>query len=155
MPVVFSLKISVRHFFFSAYLRYIFNRSPAKSADSSPPAPARISSNTFLESRGSLGSRSSFSLFSADSFCFSNDCNSSLASSFMSSSPELSNCLVDSIFLSRSLYVWYVRARDSISFFSLMYLVYVFGSLKTSGSVNKELSWLYRCKTFSMFSNIL
>ena len=42
-PVIFELIISVFQPFLSAYLQYILNNSPAKSAASSPPAPPLIS----------------------------------------------------------------------------------------------------------------
>jgi hypothetical protein len=51
----------------SANLLYIRNSSPAKSAASSPPVPALISSTTFFSSFGSLGTsrilRSAMSAF--------------------------------------------------------------------------------------------
>jgi hypothetical protein len=51
---------STRHFRRSAKRVYIRNRSLAKSAASSPPVPARISSRMLLSSLGSLGSSRSF-----------------------------------------------------------------------------------------------
>src|SRR5205823_8195588 len=49
----------------SAYRRYIRSRSPANSADSSPPSPALISRITSLPSSGSRGASSSASLSSS------------------------------------------------------------------------------------------
>ena len=54
LPVRLELKTSTFHFFSSAYLEYIRNKSFEKSAASSPPVPARISTITFRSSRGSL-----------------------------------------------------------------------------------------------------
>ena len=46
---------SIRQRWRSAYFAYIRNRSAAKRAASSPPAPARISTKTLFSSAGSLG----------------------------------------------------------------------------------------------------
>ena len=60
-PVSFSFNISNFQCFFSAYIVYILNNVPAKSAASSPPAPALISHIMFLSSSGSFGISKTFS----------------------------------------------------------------------------------------------
>ena len=66
----------------SAYREYMRKSSAAKSAASSPPVPARISTMTLFSSLGSLGSSSSFSSRSTISLratsCFSSSCASLL-----------------------------------------------------------------------------
>ena len=54
-PVGWLSITSTFHFWRSEYFVYIRARSAAKSPASSPPAPARISTKTFLSSLGSFG----------------------------------------------------------------------------------------------------
>src|SRR5437667_2163791 len=59
-PVALASITSTRHRWRSAYFVYMRLSSAAKRAASSPPAPARISTNTFFSLFGSRGSRSRF-----------------------------------------------------------------------------------------------
>src|SRR5213594_3047739 len=71
----------------SAYFVYIRARSAANSAASSPPAPARISTKTFLSSFGSLGSTSVLSSSSSPVCRADSSSISAWASSASSRSP--------------------------------------------------------------------
>ena len=122
-PVSFSSMISVFQFFESAYMEYILRRSLPKSAASSPPVPALISSITFFSSRGSLGIRSIFSCSSSLFISSSRSDISSFARSFISSSPPAP---ARSSFASKSsclcfLNELYVLTIGSISLISFMY----------------------------------
>ena len=79
-------------------------RSAANSAASSPPVPALISMMTFLSSRGSLGTRSTFSFSSDAVFFTAREASSSFAISFSSSSAEPSaSSVLETISASRAL----------------------------------------------------
>ena len=78
---------SIRQPFRSANLLYIRNSSPANSAASSPPVPARISSMTFFSSFGSFGMSRTFSSASRASRLAPSDFSSVRARSRMSASP--------------------------------------------------------------------
>ena len=84
--VIFWLMTSVDHPRFSAYRVYIRSRSPAKSAASSPPAPALIS---MIVSRASSGSRGISAVRSFSSSCGS--CASSRAASAAKPSSSAAN----------------------------------------------------------------
>ena len=90
IPLSFTLISSLFQRFLSANLLYIRNRSAAKSAASSPPAPARISTNTFFSSLGSFGRSKSFNSFSSSGICFFASARSSFKSSRISSSRSCS-----------------------------------------------------------------
>ena len=68
----------------SPYLMYMRIRSPANKADSSPPVPARISTNALRSSSGSLGNNKRCSSSSSRSKSACASLTSSLAISCMS-----------------------------------------------------------------------
>ena len=118
------------------YFWYILKRSPAKSAASSPPVPARISMITSRESSSSLGSRSILSSCSSSGSCSSIVCRSSLARSVSSASSPAAMSFSSSSRWWRS--DSYCSALSSISLRSLysrLSLRKSFWSPITSGSV--------------------
>ena len=82
---------------FSAKREYIRNKSPAKIADSSPPAPALISIITSRSSFGSRGSNNSSSLSAAEFLVTSSAANSdaNVGSASASSLPALKSSSAD------------------------------------------------------------
>ena len=86
IPVPLLAIISRDQLFRSAYLLYIRKRSAANKAASSPPVPARISTIVFLSSLGSRGISKTFNSFPKSANSCSILGNSSIASSFNSSS---------------------------------------------------------------------
>ncbi len=101
-PFSLTFRTSTRQPWRSAYLEYMRNRSAAKSAASSPPAPARISSTTFFASLGSFGTSSTrISARSASrraSRLWSSSCASSrMSGSFISPSVAVS-CSTTSLY---------------------------------------------------------
>ena len=76
---------------------YILNRSPANSAASSPPVPARISISTFLASSGSFGISAIFISSSSCGCSSSFIASSSRAISFISGSLSLARISLASL----------------------------------------------------------
>ena len=95
----------------SAYLLYIRNSSPANSAASSPPVPARISRTMFFSSFGSFGMSSTFSSATSASRLATSDLSSSRASSRMSASPAATS---SSVWPMSRTSVLYSRKRSTI-----------------------------------------
>ena len=91
MPFSFEFIVSTFQWFDSANLQYIRYKSAANNAASSPPAPARISTITFLSSFGSFGRSKMRSSFSMSSIFPLHSLSSSFASSLISSSVSSSS----------------------------------------------------------------
>ena len=94
-PNPFSLTeiISVFQCCVSAYIQYILYNSAANKAASSPPAPPRISTTTFLSSFSSFGRSKIFNFSSNSVICSFASFISSLASSLISSSDSSSKIM--------------------------------------------------------------
>ena len=88
IPISFEAINSLSQLYFSEKCEYNRNRSAANKAASSPPVPALISKIMFLLSSGSFGNNFILRSFSRSNFLFLLSVNSSIASSFNSSSSE-------------------------------------------------------------------
>ena len=114
---------------------YALNKSPANSAASSPPVPARISKNIFLSSFGSFG-RSKILISSSS---FSLEISKFLSSSFASSpsSESSSKALFSSMSFRICRYFFAAVATGSIddcsfeSFVIFSISFAIFGSLRS------------------------
>ncbi len=137
MPFSLALITSTFQRLFSANFEYIRNKSAAKRAASSPPAPPRISTITFLLSFGSFGSISILSSCSHKLAFSLHVLSSSLASSFNSSSLSSSSIArLSSIPSFAALYSLYLLTIGTSSLCSLISSLYLFWSAITSCSVS-------------------
>ena len=127
-PIPFSLTLisSTFHLNWSTYFWYILYTSYANRAASSPPAPARISTITFLESLGSFGSRRILSSCSMVSrFAFASFISSFAISRSSSSLSSSRISRLSSMVVFASLYSWYfstIGERSLCSFMSFLNL---------------------------------
>ena len=137
MPVSLKVITSIFQPWRSAKRLYMRNSSPAKSAASSPPVPARISSRTFFSSFGSLGSSRTFSSpWSASSFG-SSSLSSSFASAAMSASPDWISSRDPSACAATRLYSRYLSTTGSSSDSALACSRYFVASLWTAGFASR------------------
>ena len=120
IPFSFEFIVSTFQWLLSANLQYIRYKSAANRAASSPPAPARISTITFLSSFGSFGKRRMRSSFSIPSILLLHSFSSSLASSLSSSSVSSSSMArlssMPAFFSLYSLYFATIGSKSACSF---------------------------------------
>ena len=138
-------------------MEYILKRTPAKSADSSPPAPPRISTMTFLSSLGSLGKRRTFSSSCAFS-CFSplsSISRTTISRKSLSSPPASSKAFASSWSFLAFLSSRYFSTIGVRCFTSCISFLYFSISDTTSGSKSFAFICSYFSSIASSFSNTI
>ena len=132
------------------------NKSPAKSAASSPPVPPRISRTMFLSSSGSAGTSRSLISSSSSGMRFSLSESSSLSISFVSASSSMASIsFASATFCRQPMYSFRASTILPKSLYSLVNLTYRFWSAMTAGSVIKVLTSSKRLTRPSSLSNRL
>ena len=140
----------------SAYIQYILYSSAANKAASSPPAPPRISTTTFLSSFSSFGRSKIFNSSSSCAWRSFASFISSFAKSLISSSDSSSRIIkLSSIVSLHFLYSSKASTIGSRSLCSFINFLYLFWSLTTSGLVSCSLISLNLSTIASNLSNII
>src|SRR5688572_3774873 len=128
--------------------------SAAKSAASSPPVPARISSSTFFSSLGSFGISRTLISSSSESRRTESVFSSSSASARISASDPRASSSDPSMSCTTALYSRYLRTSGSISESDFAAFRYSVGSDCTSLVPRRCISSSYRASTVDSLSNI-